>query len=63
GNPEFDHILLATIMGLNGNPGLNFPAKSQRQQVTFEADYVASTDIQPGYSWVKNDYEHIRKDY
>jgi hypothetical protein len=59
----FDRVLMDTIRALDGNPGLSFPAKSERQQVTFEADYVAGTDIQPGYSWVKNDYEKVRKDY
>lgn len=63
GNPHFDRILVATIMSLNGNPGLTFPSKSERQQVTFEADYMAATDITPGFSWVKNDYEKIRQDY
>jgi hypothetical protein len=63
GIPAFDRVLLSVIQALDGNPGLNFPAKSERQQVTFEADYVAGTDIQPGYSWVKNDYEKVRKDY
>lgn len=63
GNPEFDEGLLAAVHSLNGNPGLTFPATSQRQRVSLEADYVAATDIQPGYSWVKNDYEHIHQSY
>jgi hypothetical protein len=63
GNPEFDRVLIQTVLSLNGDPGLTFPAKSERQTVTFEADYVAATDIQPGYSWVKNDYEKVRQDY
>ncbi len=62
GNPMFDRQLIETIMSLSGNPGLTFPSKSERTSVTFEADYVAATDIQPGYSWVKNDYEHVRHD-
>jgi len=63
GNPEFDRVLVQTVLSLNGDPGLTFPAKSERQSVTFEADYVAATDIKPGFSWVKNDYEKIRHDY
>jgi hypothetical protein len=51
------------IEGLNGNPGLTFPAKSQRRDVSFEADYVAATNVNPGYSWVKNDYERVRNEY
>ena len=42
---------------------IELPAKSERNTVTFEADYVAATDIQPGYSWVKNDYEKVRENY
>ncbi|HEY9677272.1 MAG TPA: energy transducer TonB [Drouetiella sp.] len=63
GNFEFDQGLLSAVRSLNGNPGLTFPSQSERQSVSFEADYVAATDIQPGFSWVKNDYEHIQKNY
>ncbi|CAN5128345.1 hypothetical protein BH10CYA1_BH10CYA1_63840 [soil metagenome] len=63
GNFEFDRGLIAAVNALNGNPGLTFPAQSERQSVSFEADYMAATDINPGFSWVKNDYEHIQKNY
>ena len=63
GNRAFDSDLIASVMSLNGNPGLTFPAKSQRSQVTFEADYVASTNIRPGFSWVKNDFEQVHDSY
>ncbi len=63
GNFEFDQGLMLAVNSLNGNPGLTFPSQSERQSVSFEADYMAATDIQPGYSWVKNDYEHIQKNY
>lgn len=63
GSIEFDHGLMAAVNALNGNPGLTFPSQSERQSVSFEADYVAATDIKPGYSWVKNDYEHIQHGY
>jgi hypothetical protein len=63
GNPEFDSVLIQTILSLSGNPGLTFPAKSERRSVSFEADYVAGTNIQPGFSWVKNDYEHVHEGY
>lgn len=63
GNRMFDDVLISTVMTLNGNPGLTFPSKSERRSVSFEADYVAATDIQPGYSWVKNDVEKVRQDY
>ena len=63
GNSRFDRGLLEAINSLNGNPGLNFPRKSQRQQVEFETDYVAATDVKSGYSWVKNDFEKVREHY
>lgn len=63
GNRRFDHILLDTIHSLNGDPGLTFPAKSERQEVSFEADYIAATDVKPGFSWVKNDYEKVQQSY
>jgi hypothetical protein len=62
-NPAFDRSLREAIVSLDGNPGLTFPTASQRNVVSFEADYVASTNIQPGYSWVKNDYEKVHQSY
>jgi hypothetical protein len=63
GRPAFDRALMDAVMSLNGNPGLTFPSKSQRQEVSFEADYIASTHVQPGFSWVKNDYEKVHEGY
>lgn len=63
GGPRFERTLLSVIDSLNGNQGLTFPSKSQRQVVAFEADYLADTHVDPGYSWVKNDYEKVRQDY
>jgi hypothetical protein len=63
GNFEFDQGLLVAVNSLNGNPGLTFPSQSQRQLVSLEADYVAATNIHPGYNWVKNDYEHVEQKY
>ncbi len=63
GSPRFDRALLDAVMSLNGNPGLTFPAQSRRQEVSFEADYLAATDIRPGFSWVKNDYEKVHDSY
>jgi hypothetical protein len=63
GNPVFDDGLMQSVRSLDGNPGLTFPSMSQRSVVSMEADYVAATDIQPGFSWVKNDYEHINSNY
>lgn len=63
GAPQFEQTVLTAINSLNGNPGLTFPAKSQRRSVSFEADYIAGANVTPGYSWVKNDYEKVREDY
>jgi hypothetical protein len=60
---EFQGEILAAISSLNLNPGLTFPSESQRQQVSFEADYIAGTNIRPGYSWKKDDYEKVKEDY
>lgn len=62
GGPEFRHTLTSVFEDLNGNPGLTFPAKSARDKVSFEAQYIADTDVDPGYSWLKNDVEKIRQD-
>ena len=62
-NPRFDATLQEVIRSLDGNPGLNFPVGSQRQQVSFVADYIADTNVQGGYSWEKGDTEKIRQNY
>lgn len=63
GGPIFDAQLMAAIEGLNGNPGLSFPSKSLRQKVSFEADYIASSNVTPGFNWIKNDYERVQEHY
>lgn len=63
GSSAFDHGLLNAILSLNGNPGLTFPAKSQRQNVSLESDYIAGTNIEPGYNWIRNDYEKVQESY
>jgi hypothetical protein len=62
GNSDFRSSIMSVFSDLNGNPGLTFPSKSERQQVSFEAEYIAGTDVDPGYSWLKGDYEKIHKD-
>lgn len=61
GSRSFDRTLIGEIEALSGNPGLTFPGGSQRQQVSFEADYMAASDVKPGYTWVKNDVETVRQ--
>lgn len=61
GTPAFNSGLMASIESLNGNPGLTFPSGSRRNVVTYEADYVAGRNVNPGYTWVKNDYERVRE--
>lgn len=63
GGFDFEEGLRDAVEGLNGNPGLTFPTKSLRKYVTFEGDYIASPNVRPGYSWVKNDVEKIREDW
>lgn len=63
GSRRFDRVLINTIQALQGNPGLTFPTKSQRNVVAFEADYVAASNVDPGYSWVKDDYETVKSSY
>ncbi|MBU6450665.1 MAG: hypothetical protein KGS72_02725 [Cyanobacteria bacterium REEB67] len=63
GNPRFDGTLNEVVRSLDGNPGLNFPSGSQRQSVSFVADYIADTNVQGGYSWEKNDTEKIKQYY
>jgi hypothetical protein len=63
GGRSFDAGLMDSMQGLDGNPGLTFPSKSNRQKVSFEADYVAGRNVNPGYSWIKNDYEKVRQQY
>lgn len=63
GNSDFRHSIKSVFADLNGNAGLTFPSKSERQQVSFEAEYIAGSHVDPGYSWLKGDYEKIQKDY
>lgn len=63
GGPAFEAEIMEAILSLDGNPGLTFPSKSQRNVVSFDADYIAGSDVTPGYSWVKNDYEKVHQDY
>lgn len=60
GNTVITSAYLDTINSLNGNPGLTFPDKSQRNQVSFSYTFLRAANITPGYSWNKNDYETIR---
>lgn len=63
GDSSFRRSITTVFDDINGNPGLTFPSKSERQQVSFEAEYIAGTNVNPGYSWLKGDYEKINKEY
>lgn len=63
GDSEFRRSIQSVFADINGNQGLTFPAKSERQQVSFEAEYIAGSHVDPGYSWLKGDYEKLRQDY
>lgn len=60
GNSAITSAYMDTIRSLNGNPGLTFPEKSQRNQVSFPYSVLRASNITPGYSWIKNDYETVR---
>lgn len=62
-NPDFRRSIMSVFADINGNPGLTFPAKSERDKVSFEAEYIAGSHVDPGFSWLKGDVEHIKKDY
>jgi hypothetical protein len=63
GSSAFDSGLVNAILTLNGNPGLTFPVGSQRKSVSLESDYIAGTNIEPGYNWIRNDYEKVQESY
>lgn len=63
GNWRFDNDLLDVIGSLDNNPGLSFPSGSQRQSVSFEADYIADSNVRGGYSWTRGDTETINQSY
>lgn len=63
GDRDFDHGLMDAIMSLDKNPGLTFPGQSQRKLVSLESDYIAGTNIEPGYNWVRNDVERVQESY
>jgi hypothetical protein len=63
GNHLFDQSLVDAISSLDGNPGLTFPGQSVRQFVVLESDYIAGHHVDPGFSWVKDDYEKVNSSY
>lgn len=63
GDADFRGSIMSVFSDINGNPGLTFPTKSEREQVSFEAEYIAGTNVDPGYSWLKGDVEKIHKEY
>jgi len=63
GNHLFDQSLIDAISSLDGNPGLTFPGQSMRQFVVLESDYIAGHHVDPGFSWVKDDYEKVNENY
>lgn len=62
-DPRFRRSIMSVFADINGNPGLTFPSKSERDKVSFEAEYIAGSNVDPGYSWLKGDVEKVRKDY
>ena len=62
-DPRFRRSIMSVFADINGNPGLTFPAKSERDKVSFEAEYIAGSNVDPGFSWLKGDVEKVRKEY
>ena len=60
GCAEFESTILQVVNSLNLNPGLTFPADSQRQSVTFVTNLVAG-NVPAGYTWDKRDFETVQK--
>ncbi len=58
---EFENTILRAVNSLDLNPGLTFPAKSERQSVTFLSNILAG-NVPPSYSWSKRDFETVKKD-
>ena len=57
---EFENTILQVVNGLDLNPGLTFPADSQRQSVTFVTNLVAG-NVPAGFTWDKRDFETVQK--
>jgi tetratricopeptide (TPR) repeat protein len=47
GDSIFRSSILSVFSDLNGNPGLTFPANSERQNVSFQASYSAGLGLNP----------------
>lgn len=58
---EFENTIIRAVNSLDLNPGLTFPAKSERQSVTFVTNILAG-NVPAGYSWTKHDFETVRQD-
>lgn len=61
GGRRYEAAILEAINSLDNNPGLTFPAKSERQVVTFDCNLTAG-HVPAGYTWDKRDFEKIRQD-
>lgn len=60
GSPVIAAAYEAAVKSLDKNPGLAFPAGSQREEVTFRYIFKVSPFVHAGYDWDKNDYETVR---
>jgi hypothetical protein len=58
---EFENTIIRAVNSLDLNPGLTFPAKSERQSVTFLTNIHAG-NVPASYTWSKSDFETVRKD-
>jgi hypothetical protein len=54
---EFVREIMVTVQSVDGNPILEFPAKSQRTETSMSPFFKKMGDS--GFDWRKDDYEHV----
>ena len=62
GSPFIAQAYSDCLQSMDGNPGLTFPAGSQRDDVSFSYQFMRATNIRPGYDWKHGDYETVRQE-
>lgn len=55
-DPHFQRSVMSVFPDINGNLGLSFPAKSDQKKVSFEAEFIAGRNVDPGCDWLNNKF-------
>ena len=63
GSPFVAQAYSQAISSLYMNDGLEFPAGSQRDSVSFSYKYIQGRNIVPGYDWQHGDVESIHHEF